>query len=312
MKPSSSLFVLFGLVCISKLRLTLAQYIDDGPDAYSSGGSGMIDPVPEKDGVAYKRIELKFSTKFDFSNSPNSADFLAEVVEQLLRALNNNGGPNPKESYRPAMIDINEIRIDSGSNSRGRRDATESKERGGNKLTKFRVFVWIPESTDVNDYLDRVTSKMASGGNSFFHNIKQIKGSEGDELRKVVKENELRRFAAERLPPIKGNNIETDHGHGLLRNPEPTNNGGNTDRENEPVIEVEYEIPSDFFRNPATLAALIAGALAGLLCTILCTIFVVYRMRKKDEGSYALDEPKVSYKYKHEYYIASATKEFFA
>ena len=34
------------------------------------------------------------------------------------------------------------------------------------------------------------------------------------------------------------------------------------------------------------------GAVVGLLCAILCVMFVVYRMRKKDEGSYALDEPK--------------------
>ena len=41
-------------------------------------------------------------------------------------------------------------------------------------------------------------------------------------------------------------------------------------------------------------AAVIGGAVVGLLCAILCVMFVVYRMRKKDEGSYALDEPKRS------------------
>ena len=40
--------------------------------------------------------------------------------------------------------------------------------------------------------------------------------------------------------------------------------------------------------------AVIGGAVVGLLCAILCVMFVVYRMRKKDEGSYALDEPKRS------------------
>ncbi|KAA0203276.1 hypothetical protein HAZT_HAZT011668 [Hyalella azteca] len=29
-----------------------------------------------------------------------------------------------------------------------------------------------------------------------------------------------------------------------------------------------------------------------MLCAILLVMFVVYRMRKKDEGSYPLDEPK--------------------
>ncbi len=40
--------------------------------------------------------------------------------------------------------------------------------------------------------------------------------------------------------------------------------------------------------------AVVGGAVVGLLCAILCVMFVVYRMRKKDEGSYALDEPKRS------------------
>lgn len=42
------------------------------------------------------------------------------------------------------------------------------------------------------------------------------------------------------------------------------------------------------------LAAVIGGAVVGLLCAILVVMFIVYRMRKKDEGSYALDEPKRS------------------
>lgn len=32
----------------------------------------------------------------------------------------------------------------------------------------------------------------------------------------------------------------------------------------------------------------------GLCISILIVMFIVYRMRKKDEGSYALDEPKRS------------------
>ena len=38
--------------------------------------------------------------------------------------------------------------------------------------------------------------------------------------------------------------------------------------------------------------AVIGGAVVGLLCAILLVMFIVYRMRKKDEGSYVLDEPK--------------------
>ncbi|RWS05066.1 Syndecan-like protein [Dinothrombium tinctorium] len=42
------------------------------------------------------------------------------------------------------------------------------------------------------------------------------------------------------------------------------------------------------------LIAVIGGAVVGLLCAILLVMFIVYRMRKKDEGSYALDEPKMT------------------
>jgi len=41
-------------------------------------------------------------------------------------------------------------------------------------------------------------------------------------------------------------------------------------------------------------SAVIGGAVVGLLCAILVVMFIVYRMRKKDEGSYALDEPRRS------------------
>jgi len=51
---------------------------------------------------------------------------------------------------------------------------------------------------------------------------------------------------------------------------------------------------TSFFAQPGILAAVVGGAVVGLLCAILFVMFVVYRMRKKDEGSYALDEPKRS------------------
>ena len=41
-----------------------------------------------------------------------------------------------------------------------------------------------------------------------------------------------------------------------------------------------------------TIAAIVGGAILVLLSIVLLVMFVVYRMRKKDEGSYALDEPK--------------------
>ncbi|CAG0898071.1 unnamed protein product [Darwinula stevensoni] len=49
-----------------------------------------------------------------------------------------------------------------------------------------------------------------------------------------------------------------------------------------------------FFAQPGILAAIIGGAVVGLLCTTLLVMFIVYRMRKMDEGSYPLDEPRKS------------------
>jgi len=70
------------------------------------------------------------------------------------------------------------------------------------------------------------------------------------------------------------------------------NNNNNIDNQNNNNFETKS--PTSFFAQPGTMAAVIGGAVVGLLCAILCVMFVVYRMRKKDEGSYALDEPKRS------------------
>ena len=58
-------------------------------------------------------------------------------------------------------------------------------------------------------------------------------------------------------------------------------------------------------------SGIIGGAVVGLLCAVLLVMFIVYRMRKKDEGSYALDEPSKRSPSLHTYSRAS-TKEFYA
>lgn len=58
------------------------------------------------------------------------------------------------------------------------------------------------------------------------------------------------------------------------------------------------------------VSAVIGGAVVGLLCAILVVMFIVYRMRKKDEGSYALDEPKRSPTSNS--YSRGTNKEFYA
>jgi len=71
----------------------------------------------------------------------------------------------------------------------------------------------------------------------------------------------------------------------------------------------QHRSPS-FFAQPGILAAVIGGAVVGLLCAILLVMFIVYRMRKKDEGSYALDEPKRAHNANS--YSKPPSREFYA
>ncbi|KAL4713954.1 hypothetical protein ACJJTC_015608 [Scirpophaga incertulas] len=76
---------------------------------------------------------------------------------------------------------------------------------------------------------------------------------------------------------------------------EPAGSNRNSDTQAAPVdVIMNEDRATSFFAQPGILAAVIGGAVVGLLCAILVVMFIVYRMRKKDEGSYALDEPKRS------------------
>lgn len=67
---------------------------------------------------------------------------------------------------------------------------------------------------------------------------------------------------------------------------------------------------TNFFAQPGILAAVIGGTVVGLLCTILLVMLIVYRMRKADEGSYSLNEPKRSPNVHS--YLKAPSREFFA
>jgi hypothetical protein len=61
---------------------------------------------------------------------------------------------------------------------------------------------------------------------------------------------------------------------------------------------------------PGILAGIVGGAIIGILTGILLIMFIVYRMRKKDEGSYALEESKKPFSGYD--YRPCAPKEFYA
>uniref|UniRef100_A0A6M2DYE2 Syndecan n=1 Tax=Xenopsylla cheopis TaxID=163159 RepID=A0A6M2DYE2_XENCH len=90
------------------------------------------------------------------------------------------------------------------------------------------------------------------------------------------------------------------------------NDSGHTNGNEVFVMDPKQVDPSaSFFAQPGILAAVIGGAVVGLLCAILVVMFIVYRMRKKDEGSYALEEPKRS-PASNTYAKNSNNREFYA
>ncbi|XP_073714453.1 syndecan-2 [Misgurnus anguillicaudatus] len=70
-------------------------------------------------------------------------------------------------------------------------------------------------------------------------------------------------------------------------------------------VEVQSE---NLFQRTEVLAAVIAGGVIGFLFAIFLILLLVYRMRKKDEGSYDLGERKPS----GAAYQKAPTKEFYA
>ncbi|XP_061177367.1 probable syndecan [Saccostrea echinata] len=81
---------------------------------------------------------------------------------------------------------------------------------------------------------------------------------------------------------------------------EETDQGRAESQESSPIVYI--------MARPGLLAAVIGGAVVALLLTILLVMFIVYRMRKKDEGSYPLDEQK----YTNYSYMKAPDKEFYA
>ncbi|KAJ8004728.1 hypothetical protein DPEC_G00139310 [Dallia pectoralis] len=70
-----------------------------------------------------------------------------------------------------------------------------------------------------------------------------------------------------------------------------------------------YEVQSEnLFQRKEVLAAVIAGGVIGFLFAIFLILLLVYRMRKKDEGSYDLGERKIP----SSAYQKAPTKEFYA
>ncbi|XP_069076617.1 syndecan-2 isoform X2 [Pleurodeles waltl] len=91
----------------------------------------------------------------------------------------------------------------------------------------------------------------------------------------------------------------------------PKSNADNKKRQFESVDDGDVHTrkhSESFFHKTEVLAAVIAGGVIGFLFAIFLILLLVYRMRKKDEGSYDLGERKPS----SAAYQKAPTKEFYA
>ncbi|XP_018587491.1 syndecan-2 [Scleropages formosus] len=91
---------------------------------------------------------------------------------------------------------------------------------------------------------------------------------------------------------------------------DPRSRSKGTSTTSSPRSAVEpFEVRSEnLFQRTEVLAAVIAGGVIGFLFAIFLILLLVYRMRKKDEGSYDLGERKPS----GTAYQKAPTKEFYA
>ncbi|XP_054269416.1 syndecan-like [Macrosteles quadrilineatus] len=124
-----------------------------------------------------------------------------------------------------------------------------------------------------------------------------------------VKEPPITRTDNTNLHSINENEIGSPYHN---NNADNDNNDDNNAAGNDVYImnAKHEERATSFFAQPGILAAVIGGAVVGLLCAILVVMFIVYRMRKKDEGSYALEEPKRSPTANS--YTKNSNREFYA
>ncbi|XP_053354564.1 syndecan-4 [Clarias gariepinus] len=90
--------------------------------------------------------------------------------------------------------------------------------------------------------------------------------------------------------------------------PQPTANDIKLVRQNEvghpPSVQLSHAGEQNIFNKTEVLAAVIAGGAVGLLFAVLLILLLIYRMKKKDEGSYDLGKKPI--------YKKAPTTEIFA
>ncbi|XP_060776585.1 syndecan-2-like [Neoarius graeffei] len=104
----------------------------------------------------------------------------------------------------------------------------------------------------------------------------------------------------------------TDSGEQVTKMEKPQDSDVATSASSSPDLgesDKQSEVQSEnLFQRTEVLAAVIAGGVIGFLFAIFLILLLVYRMRKKDEGSYDLGERKLP----STAYQKAPTKEFYA
>uniref|UniRef100_A0A224XPD3 Syndecan n=1 Tax=Panstrongylus lignarius TaxID=156445 RepID=A0A224XPD3_9HEMI len=179
-----------------------------------------------------------------------------------------------------------------------------------------RLVLILPDG--VRNYMSKmVKDDLESSGSGFGPDDEDGEAPGSVPKNKQIEEPEVRVVEPDKAANPRTNTLdETDQDHGkpMLVDVPPSESEEPEDNRHGNGVIVQNtkheERVTSFFAQPGILAAVIGGAVVGLLCAILVVMFIVYRMRKKDEGSYALDEPKRSPTSNS--YSKNSNREFYA
>ncbi|CAL8299368.1 unnamed protein product [Lota lota] len=174
--------------------------------------------------------------------------------------------------------------FNSGSGSGGGEEEDEVVVAVVETVTHSTVYIQPKDAAPTKDSTKAFTPKVEAATPS-------DRRSDADILREIMPRNPVRTEA----PPAVSTEVQRS---------DPVTSSPALGSGQEP-IEVRSE---NLFQRTEVLAAVIAGGVIGFLFAIFLILLLVYRMRKKDEGSYDLGERKPS----GAAYQKAPTKEFYA
>ncbi|CAL1542194.1 unnamed protein product [Lymnaea stagnalis] len=177
-------------------------------------------------------------------------------------------------------------------------------EASGTKVAGTEVHLPDSPNCDDDEEVTPVSTPKSSQGETSMEEDKKVINIDEptDNTPKTVTEENGTMVIDE---DINVNIDKTDGNTGSSEEVDEDNKSG-TDRNSQASVE---KASSEIMTQPGILAGIIGGSVVVLLCVVLLIMFLIYRMRKKDEGSYPLDEPRKPPNYS---YVRAPEKEFYA